>query len=60
MSNKLKDRLMARTAGVAERAGSAAASRPPDGPARTATMPAQLSAFCLEARAYQKRIRELQ
>ncbi|MGF6971694.1 ParB family chromosome partitioning protein [Paraburkholderia sp. JPY465] len=60
MSNKLKDRLMARTAGVAERAESAAASRPPDGQARTATMPAQLSAFRLEAREYQKRIQELQ
>ncbi|SAL67659.1 ParB/RepB/Spo0J family partition protein [Caballeronia humi] len=60
MSSKLKERMMARTAGVADRAVETAASRVPDGPPRTATMPAQLGAFRLEAREYQERIHELQ
>ncbi|USU18506.1 ParB/RepB/Spo0J family partition protein [Paraburkholderia fungorum] len=60
MSSKLKERLMARTAGVAERAESAAAARPPDGQLRASTMPAQLGAFRLEAREYQERIQQLQ
>jgi ParB family chromosome partitioning protein len=60
MSSKLKERLMARTAGVADRAESAAATRAPEAHARQATMPAQLSAFRLEAREYQTRIHQLQ
>ena len=60
MSTKLKERLLARTAGVADRAESAAALRPPDAQPRAATMPAQLGAFRLEAREYQERIHQLQ
>lgn len=60
MPSKFKERLMNRTAGVAERAESAAAARPSDTQQRTATMPAQLSAFRLEARGYQERIQQLQ
>lgn len=60
MSGKLKERLLARTAGVAERAESAAAARPPEAGLRAATMPAQLGAFRLEAREYQERIQQLQ
>ncbi|EUC20766.1 ParB/RepB/Spo0J family partition protein [Paraburkholderia hospita] len=60
MSSKLKERLMARTAGVADRAESAAAARPPEAAPRAATMPAQLGAFRLEAREYQERIQQLQ
>jgi ParB family transcriptional regulator, chromosome partitioning protein len=60
LSSKFKERLMARTAGVAERAESANANRSPEAQSRSATMPAQLSAFRLEAREYQARIQELQ
>lgn len=60
MPSKFKERLLSRTAGVAERAESAAAARPSETQPRTATMPAQLSAFRLEARGYQERIQQLQ
>ncbi|KDR28490.1 MULTISPECIES: ParB/RepB/Spo0J family partition protein [Caballeronia] len=60
MPSKFKERLLSRTAGVAERAESAAAARPSESQARSATMPAQLSAFRLEARGYQERIQQLQ
>jgi len=59
MSNKFKERLLARTAGLADKVESAAATRPPETQQRTATMPAQLSAFRLEARDYQTRIQQL-
>ncbi|KVV07476.1 ParB/RepB/Spo0J family partition protein [Burkholderia ubonensis] len=58
--NKLADRLMARTADLARKVEEGAAARPASAGARSAaTMPAQLGAFRLEAREYQKRIQEL-
>ncbi|MBR8427256.1 ParB/RepB/Spo0J family partition protein [Burkholderia cenocepacia] len=58
--NKLADRLMARTADLAKKVEEGAAARPANTGVRSAaTMPAQLGAFRLEAREYQKRIQEL-
>lgn len=57
MSNKLKERLLGKTAGLAEKV--AATSRPSISEQRPVTMPGQLGAFRLEALKYVERIDEL-
>ncbi|WP_250487887.1 ParB/RepB/Spo0J family partition protein [Caballeronia sp. GaOx3] len=59
MSNKLKDRLMARTNNLSEKVEAAAAERPSIAEQRPMTMPGQLGAFRLEAQRYQQRIQQL-
>jgi ParB family chromosome partitioning protein len=59
MANKLRDRLMQRTAGLAEKVDEAAASRTPIAEQRPMTMPGQLGAFRLEAQRYQAAINDL-
>lgn len=59
MSNKLKERLMARTANLADKVAEGATERTPIADQRPMTMPGQLGAFRIEAQRYQKRIEEL-
>jgi ParB family transcriptional regulator, chromosome partitioning protein len=59
MSNKLKDRLMSRTANLAEKVAEGATDRTPIADQRPMTMPGQLGAFRLEAQRYQRKIEEL-
>jgi ParB family chromosome partitioning protein len=60
MANKLKDRLMARTANLADKVEAAAIDRPSINEQKPMTMPGQLGAFRLEAQRYQHKIDELQ
>ena len=59
MSNKLKERLMARTANLADKVAEGATERTPIADQRPMTMPGQLGAFRLEAQRYQRKIEEL-
>ncbi|WP_227461694.1 ParB/RepB/Spo0J family partition protein [Cupriavidus pauculus] len=59
MSNKMKERLMARTANLAANVEADAATRVPIAEQRPMTMPGQLGAFRLEAQRYQATINEL-
>ncbi|WP_321916956.1 MULTISPECIES: ParB/RepB/Spo0J family partition protein [unclassified Paraburkholderia] len=59
MSSKLKDRLMARTANLADKVAEGATERTPIAEQRPMTMPGQLGAFRLEAQRYQRKIEEL-
>ncbi|WP_454056779.1 ParB/RepB/Spo0J family partition protein [Cupriavidus sp. Marseille-Q8015] len=59
MSNKMKERLMARTANLAAKVEADAATRTPIAEQRPMTMPGQLGAFRLEAQRYQATINDL-
>jgi ParB family transcriptional regulator, chromosome partitioning protein len=59
MSNKLKERLMARTANLADKVAEGSTERTPIAEQRPMTMPGQLGAFRIEAQRYQKRIDDL-